>query len=142
MQYRGSTSAAVLSINMVHPNPFIDEKPKKTNYIDSSDEHSHDEKDEIDYYLNHQNSNTHAEPVQDNTISSTEYSPISPYVNRSTSPGQFPPGRESIDSPASPQLEPLPTESLPRSPSPSKAPTSAPTPTLDPIYNFHNKNSL
>jgi hypothetical protein len=63
---------------MVHPNPFIDDEAEEDpDYVDSSDEHSHCDKDEIDYYLQRteNDSNTDsAEPIQDFTISLTEYS--------------------------------------------------------------------
>jgi hypothetical protein len=115
--------------NMVHPNPFIDDEAEEDpDYGDSSDKHSHYDKDEIDYYLQRteNDSNTDsAEPIQDFTISLTEYSPVSPYLNRSSStnwPLQ------------SPDWEPHSPVSPPFSPSPSEHPTGLPfLPTPNPL---------
>jgi hypothetical protein len=102
---------------MVHPNPFIDDEAEEDpDYVDPSDEREEEEEDEIDYYLYRTEHNS--EPIQDSTISSTEYSALSPYVNRSSSPtwNQYSPGRAS--SASSPLYEPHTPESPPISPSP------------------------
>jgi hypothetical protein len=82
---------------MVHPNPFIDDEAEEDpDYVDSSDEREEEvEEDEIDYYVYRTEHNSAL--IQDSTISSTENSPLSPYVNRSSSPtwNQYSPGRAS-----------------------------------------------
>jgi hypothetical protein len=71
---------------MVHSNPFIgDEAEEDPDYVDSSDEREEEEEeDEIDYYLYRTEHNSAL--IQDFTISFSENSPLSPYVNRSSSP--------------------------------------------------------